>query len=640
MYDSVETLKILESTIPLGIFHVDASGKIIYANAVWEKLTGISAKEATSDTWNEIIHPVDFKKVEDEVKVALEGDGEYEFIYRIKNAKDGQYYTIISKGKFIREDDDKIEWIGYIVDITESIKKDNIIKNSEKQFEGILETISDIIIIHKDLKIIYTNKAGELVTEYSIAEITQMELTDFIPARFKRMVIGLVAAINKENSGDQIQFPLMSKSGKMIWVMPRSKMISYNGLDCIATLLVDVTNRIKNENKLKEAKKLAEETAQLKTNFINTLSHEIRTPLNGVIGMAKLLESSNDISEQKENINALIFSADHLLNLVNDILEFSKLNSKSIEINFQDCDLRQIVYQIGRLYSEKAKDNQNQLFFEFIGEVPSIIQSDPFRISQVIGNLLSNAIKFTEKGNIRLRVENTAIDNNPMIKFEVIDTGIGISMSNQAQIFEEFKQADAHTARKYGGTGLGLSICKKIADSMNGQLIVESKEGVGSTFTFIIPCPQLIDNNKNQTPNKTNMLESTTNDHLELSGKNILIVEDNHINSLVASKFLSKWGANPFIAKSGQEALEMVGNNSYDLILMDIQMPDMDGYTTSTLLRERGCKVPIIALSADSLSYIKDRMLKAGMDDYIPKPLNTQGLKEKLLAYLSEKERT
>ena len=227
-----------------------------------------------------------------------------------------------------------------------------------------------------------------------------------------------------------------------------------------------------------------------------------------------------------------------------------------------------------------------------------------------------------------------------MIKFEVIDTGIGISMSNQAQIFEEFKQADAHTARKYGGTGLGLSICKKIADSMNGQLIVESKEGVGSTFTFIIPCPQLIDNNKNQTPNKTNMLESTTNDHLELSGKNILIVEDNHINSLVASKFLSKWGANPFIAKSGQEALEMVGNNSYDLILMDIQMPDMDGYTTSTLLRERGCKVPIIALSADSLSYIKDRMLKAGMDDYIPKPLNTQGLKEKLLAYLSEKERT
>jgi len=383
-------------------------------------------------------------------------------------------------------------------------------------------------------------------------------------------------------------------------------------------------------NSFKSARHLAEQAAIAKTEFLSTMSHEIRTPLNAVIGMSHLL-SENPRDDQEENVRTLEFSAKNLMLLINDILDYNKIDSGKLEFDNSEVDIRTLVQNLLQTYQTKADEKGIALELSVDKKVPQTIFTDHTRLSQVLSNLVSNAIKFTDKGRVEVSLKQVMrTKERSAIKFKVEDTGIGIPKEKQSMIFETFTQASSTTTRVFGGTGLGLAITKKLLHLQGVAIHLFSLPGKGSRFyftqTFSIP---------KDSPKRVPSLQLTINEKQDqnLEGLTILLVEDNEVNVLVAKKFLTKWQANVHNVENGQEALDEItqGGEKYDLILMDLQMPVMDGYTASREIRKVGYQRPIIALTASALMEVEEKVKNAGMDDYVTKPFNPNDLLAKIL---------
>ncbi|MEM8896135.1 MAG: response regulator, partial [Bacteroidota bacterium] len=383
-------------------------------------------------------------------------------------------------------------------------------------------------------------------------------------------------------------------------------------------------------NSFKSAKLLAEQAAVAKTEFLSTMSHEIRTPLNAVIGMSHLL-GENPREDQEENVRTLEFSAKNLMLLINDILDYNKIDSGKLEFDHSAIDIRALVQNLLQTYQTKADEKGIALELSADKKVPQTIYTDHTRLSQVLSNLVSNAIKFTDKGRVEVSMKQVMrTKDRSAIKFKVEDTGIGIPREKQAMIFETFTQASSTTTREFGGTGLGLAITKKLLDLQGVAIHLFSLSGKGSRFYFT----QTFDIPKDS-PKRVPELQLTINEKQDqdLAGLNILLVEDNEVNVLVAKKFLTKWQAKVHTVENGQEAVDEIttGGDKYDLILMDLQMPIMDGYTASREIRKVGYERPIIALTASALMEVEEKVKNAGMDDYVTKPFNPNDLLSKIL---------
>lgn len=381
--------------------------------------------------------------------------------------------------------------------------------------------------------------------------------------------------------------------------------------------------------KLESAKATAEKAAKARSDFLSMISHEIRTPLNAVIGLSNYLISDSPRKGQVDDLKTLKFSAENLHVLINDVLDYSKLDAGKIEFEYRDTNVKELADNIIKGLEPKAKEQGIYLKFEYDDSIPKFIVADGLRISQILTNLIGNAIKFTNKGGVTLslsRIMNTK--KKVSIKFLIEDTGIGIPKEKQKVIFESFSQASTSTTRKYGGTGLGLSITKRILDLQNTQIHLFSREGHGSRFYFT----QTFDICDVQGAQK----EVKPDAQVELAGKKVLLVEDNPVNVMVAKKFLSRWNIEVDVAENGREALEKNVNNSYDLILMDLQMPIMDGYDASIQLRSQGVKIPIIALTASVMLDVGDKVFSSGMNDYITKPFNPDNLYKKIKHQIQE----
>lgn len=398
--------------------------------------------------------------------------------------------------------------------------------------------------------------------------------------------------------------------------------------------------RVREKTKELEAQKeRAEYSERVKEQFLANMSHEIRTPMNAILGVTRLLLEKEPRTDQLKYLNAIKHASDNLLVIINDILDLSKIEAGKINFERISFDLRNEILSVIDTIKVNADEKHLLLNYEIDDDIPTNISGDPYRLSQVLLNLVGNAIKFTEKGSVTIKVSKVQErSDNIELKFSVEDTGIGIAKDKLDYIFDMFTQETSSTTRKFGGSGLGLAICKKLIELQGGTIHVESETGKGSVFSFILNYQ--IDKNKIVSEITAKEEPAVKNN---LKGLRILLAEDNEFNQMVAVDTLESAIENAKIdvAKNGKEAVEMLNTNNYDIVLMDIQMPEMDGHEATKMIRSSHDNkinaIPIIAMTASVIKAEVDKCFESGMNEFVGKPFSVDELLEKISKMINQK---
>lgn len=615
----------------------ELDGRYIYISKAVEEMLGYKQEELAGANPKEIVHPQDLDY--------LLKYGYSDLLHKKVNTtiehrlvkKDGSVIWVETSLKPILDESEQIIKIQSAArDVTQRRMAADALHSSEKKYRDLIKYSQAYICTH-DLsgKIMAVNPYMVEMLGYTEAEMVGKGLQEFFPANYNEYFNDYMDKFNHTNATDGV-LSVLNKNRETRYLFYQNYKVEEKGIEpYIIGIAQDITDRMLAERALKSAKEAAEESARVKENFLANMSHEIRTPMNGILGMTGLLNKTKLDSVQSNYLKIIKQSSENLLVVINDILDVAKIEAGKLDLEAIPFDLNETVQNAFQTLYYKAEEKDIAYAIEPTNLQQPILLGDPYRLNQVLLNLLNNAIKFTEEGSVKLSYGLLHENNDAVtLEFSVQDTGIGISESKQEIIFEGFTQAYSSTSRKYGGTGLGLSISKNLVEMQGGNIWVESQERNGSTFKFVLTYPKPKKGQFKVQPN-------TEIDYTSLDNIHVLLAEDNEVNIFLAQSILEDWKFTVDVAHNGLEAYEMAKKSEYDIILMDIQMPELSGIDTTRLIRELADKkkanVPIIALTANALKGDAEKYLSAGMNDYLSKPFEEERLYMKLAALLPHK---
>jgi PAS domain S-box-containing protein len=598
----------------------NTDGYFVKTNEAFTKVLGYTEMELKQVPFLEFVHPNDkqatletFQYLKDEKYIS-------DFINRYKT-KTGEYKSLRWKAY-------SYNGIVYATayDITKELsiyaqlyEKNLLFEEAEK-----LAKLSSWKLNVKTKDLFWTNGIKSIYNIGVTEKVTFSSFLDLCLEEDKELLLNTIE--NCISTKEPFDLIIRVKTSSAIqYVYSFGKYITIGEDNYIIGIGQDITKTFNSERELNEAKQVAEKSSELSSIFLANMSHEIRTPINGVVGMTSLLQSTTLTLEQEEYVKVISDSCGILLSLINNILDFARIESQKEKVNFETLNLEEFITYINNTIKPIAIKKNIEFNIIVEANVPLHIYTDSVKLNQIISNLLNNAIKFTHQGSVSLLIKVKFIDNSEMIIFEVKDTGIGISEEDQKKLFIPFSQVDSSTTKIYGGTGLGLSICKKLTDLLGGTIKMFSILNKGTTVIFSLPIKRL-----NELLLKNTSLKQVL----------IVIVEDNRPNQFLLEKILKKLGyKSVLLFSNGMLAVQGLQNVKPDIILMDIHMPIMNGYDCTKELRKMGVSCPIIALSANVMLGVKDHCISAGMDDFISKPFVLSDISSILKKWLYLKEK-
>lgn len=524
-------------------------------------------------------------------------------------------------------------------DITDFVKTKESLRKSEEKYRTLVEESTEIIFsLSEKYELTYVSPNVTQFLGYSSEEVMGTSIFDYLNPEdlgaFQEMVSVEVDFLAKNQF---LEFRLKHKDGTFRVFNSNGKLIEHKDRSgrYYTGIARDISKLKETQHALIMEKERAEQASMVKSQFLSIMSHEIRTPLNAVVGMSHFLMHEDPRPDQLENLKTLQFSAENLTGLINDILDYSKIESGKIELEFVSFDLRTAVSRLVHSYTFQASEKDLELKYEIDESLPDAVIGDPIRIGQIVNNLISNAIKFTERGEICLHLKTVGRQEGQIqVEFVCSDTGIGIAEDKKQAIFEAFTQASTDTTRKYGGTGLGLTIVRRLIELHGSEIEVRSKPEGGTEFifelSFAVPQKKIEAMSEDGRPASKSLQDAA-----------ILVAEDNMVNQILIKKFLTKWNTGKLVLVSdGKEALEVFAEQNFDLVLLDLQMPLVDGFEVAENIRNHPDptkqSTPILALTASSIHEIREQLERVGIDDYVPKPFTPEGLYDKLLGQLKK----
>jgi PAS domain S-box-containing protein len=639
--ESERRFRSIADASPMLLWISDEVGNRTFFNKAWSEFTGLSREDSIADGWHDVVHPDDREIYHRKWKEAAYYRSRFQLEFRLKHST-GTYRWVMEQAMPLVSATGRVEaYVSSCVDLSSRNADELDGQNSEARFRAVSEAAPlGIFVTDSDGNFIYTNHRFQEITGQKSEESLGSGWLKAVPKEDRERLQKNWYASTKTATSFEELHRYRKPDGSIVWCNVKAAAI--NSTDTVSGwvgTVEDITVRLNTEAGLRAAKQAAESAMHTKSQFLANMSHEIRTPLTAILGFAEALRNEDSRSPDEQYcLDAILNNGNHLLEVINDILDLSKIDAGALTIDASSCELVALVEEVRTMFSPRIAEKALSFTVAYEWPLPKFITTDPLRLKQVLINLLSNAIKFTDNGWIEIRVRFDSATKH--LFFNVSDSGIGMTADQMQKLFRPFSQANESINRKYGGTGLGLTISQTLVRALGGEIEASSDPGEGSQFTFFIK-PEIADQVEilTSTPISREMKRAGLGPLPRLRGK-VLFADDAFDNRRLVQFLLKKVGVEPVLVEDGRHAIDAALQQSFDLIILDVQMPSMDGLNAARILRSGGIRTPIVALSAGTMSNDVFKAIEAGCSMHLAKPFTSEAFFNMVTRFLKSEPTT